>query len=422
MSININSLPDELLIYLFSFLPPRDLALSRGSCSRWKLLGEDKSLWKVICRRNRIFLEGEAYTSFTQGMKRMKIFTSEEEVRPYKIKNRAPQRTINVKKPQIIGSFLVQFYLNPYTGMGGIKIRNLKEPKKAILSSAFECKTDEIKVEVLDQYHIALGGESVHIVHLPTGTILASKKLHEGPFAGKGDVIFIAWKRFGKLERWEWKKEVSRVFFDYGNYGAMTTMKVEENYLYAALESPFATDSKREEGTLLVWDLENEGNKIPEIHSNLKIQGLKLYAEGASYDLRYTQKGRKLVLMEDRYIAILEDGNITIKDIVDKKELGVLQFDIEIVGLKQLGCYLLAYDARGNIYLIDHKKLRFKLVLQENKKEKGRSHILFTETQLIRTTGNCIEIWDLNSLKSRRFKLLPILANFIPWRFVSKLS
>lgn len=50
-------LPDDLLVYIFSWLPIQSQAFCRCVCKSWNRIGEERILWKSACQR--IFREGD---------------------------------------------------------------------------------------------------------------------------------------------------------------------------------------------------------------------------------------------------------------------------------------------------------------------------------------------------------------------------
>ena len=45
---NIEELPDEIMMEIFSMLSIKEICCSARVCQRWKILSEDKSLWCKI--------------------------------------------------------------------------------------------------------------------------------------------------------------------------------------------------------------------------------------------------------------------------------------------------------------------------------------------------------------------------------------
>jgi hypothetical protein len=62
VSSAVNALPDEMLLHIFTFLPPEDLVRAGGACRRWRSITDDVSLWRKWSR----FVEG-AYTPLNRS-------------------------------------------------------------------------------------------------------------------------------------------------------------------------------------------------------------------------------------------------------------------------------------------------------------------------------------------------------------------
>ena len=46
---NINSLPDKLLFYIFTFLSPEDIGMAEMVCRRWHYIAVQDELWRIKC-------------------------------------------------------------------------------------------------------------------------------------------------------------------------------------------------------------------------------------------------------------------------------------------------------------------------------------------------------------------------------------
>ena len=47
---HISDLPPEILLHIFSFLPPRDLLAVQCACHYWLQIANSQSLWRDLCR------------------------------------------------------------------------------------------------------------------------------------------------------------------------------------------------------------------------------------------------------------------------------------------------------------------------------------------------------------------------------------
>ena len=48
---SLTALPDDLLVFTFSYLEPEQVCLAALTCSDWRLLAGDEFLWKGVCAR-----------------------------------------------------------------------------------------------------------------------------------------------------------------------------------------------------------------------------------------------------------------------------------------------------------------------------------------------------------------------------------
>jgi hypothetical protein len=87
------ALPEELLLILFSFVPPADLIRSRSVCRRWNALSRDQYLWKEICERVGLPSEEKPYERDWEWYWRASCWELEESPRTSRAGSRTNSET-----------------------------------------------------------------------------------------------------------------------------------------------------------------------------------------------------------------------------------------------------------------------------------------------------------------------------------------
>jgi len=67
----MKKLPTEIVLYIFEFLQPEDLAKISSVCRKWNALANYSPLWKRICQNLKVKLSSNVYDLYKNDWKRM---------------------------------------------------------------------------------------------------------------------------------------------------------------------------------------------------------------------------------------------------------------------------------------------------------------------------------------------------------------
>ncbi|MDF2550327.1 MAG: fbxw7 [Chlamydiales bacterium] len=137
---NLNSMPPEVLLHLFSFLEPVDLMQTRAVCSEWKMLSKETCLWKPYFKQ----------MSFPGSHQGISAYWHSKKAEQLLLKNEAPTLTL-YGLSHIVQNYIVEGQELFLGNDKQIQIRNLENYQ---INATLESETGNISQIFLTQNQV----------------------------------------------------------------------------------------------------------------------------------------------------------------------------------------------------------------------------------------------------------------------------